>query len=77
MAKMKTFKWILGTLVVLLVYLALVDQVTTRVFGFDLLLWLAFGNIFTSQVYAWVVAIIGAFGILAIIGMFLFNSNKK
>ena len=68
---MKVVWGILGTLVILLILLALVDQVATRVFNFDLLLWLAFGNATTVKIYAWIVGIIGGLGLLSIIGGFL------
>ncbi len=73
----KGLKWFFGFLVILLVDLALIDQVATRVFNFDLLLWLAFGSVLTSQVYAWIVAVIGFFGLIAILGTMMYGSKRK
>ena len=77
MAKMKGLKWLFGIIITLLILLALIDQVTTRVFSFDLLLWLAFGNATIMKVYAWIVGIIGGLGILSLVVSFLSKATKS
>ena len=72
----KAIMWILGTLITLLILLALIDQVTTRVFGFDLLSWLAFGNALTIKVYAWIVGIVGGLGLISMLLRSLAKTSK-
>jgi len=75
----KAIKWIMGvlfTLVSILILLALVDQVTLRVFDFDLLLWLAFGNVTTMKIYAWIVGIGGGLGLLSMLVGLLTKATK-